>query len=92
MGRAVEEFIGPVLKRLSSKVETKGLGILTVLEVSDCEEMRASHGRCSSLLHSMADTLRPAVPSPGEVRAELTTLRDLTKRLTAGQSALGSKQ
>ena len=88
--RAVEEFIGPVFKRLSSKVETKGLGLLTVLEVSDCEEMRASYGRCSSPLHSMADTLHPAVPAPDEIQAELAVLREWTKRLAKRQSALGS--
>ena len=90
--RAVEEFIGPVFKRLSSKVETKGLGMLTVLEMSDCEEMRASYGRCSSLLHSMADTLNPAVPGPDEIQAELTIVREWTKRLTERQRTLGPTQ
>ena len=87
--RAVEEFIGPVFKRLSSKVETKGLERLTVLEVSDCQKMRASYGRCSSLLHSMADTLYPAVPGPDEIQAELSVLRDWTGSLAERQSALG---
>lgn len=57
--RAVEEAVGPVIKRLSNKVETKGLAKVTTLTIDDCTKMRQACGRCSTLLHSSADALNP---------------------------------
>ncbi len=52
--RAVEEALGPVIKRLSNKIETKGLAKVTTLTMDDCTQMRQAYGRCSTLLHSTA--------------------------------------
>lgn len=73
--RAVEEFIGPVFKRLSTKVESKNLRKLTVLEVADCDAMREGYGTCSELLHSVGESLNPKLPTPDEVLAEINKLR-----------------
>lgn len=66
--RAVEEAVGPVLKRLSNKVETKGLAKLTTLTMDDCTTMRQAYGRCSVLLHSSADALNSPLPKPDAVQ------------------------
>ena len=50
--RAVEEVVGPVMRRLSRKVDTTGLIKLTVLTNTDCSMMREAFGRCSALLAS----------------------------------------
>ena len=60
--RAVEEAVGPVLKRLSNKVETKGLAKVTTVTIDDCKQMRKAYARCSTLLHSTADALNPPLP------------------------------
>ncbi|KKZ10434.1 MAG: hypothetical protein TQ37_08705 [Candidatus Synechococcus spongiarum 15L] len=74
--RAVEEVIGPVLKRLSSKVETQGLIKLTILDRKDCEQMRKAYGRCSEGLHTTALTLNPLPPKPEDIQKEITELRN----------------
>ena len=74
--RAVEESVGPVIKRLSNKVETKGLAKVTTLTLDDCREMREAYGRCSRLLHSAADTLNSPLPKPETVQMEITALRN----------------
>ena len=74
--RAVEEAVGPVVKRLSNKVETKGLSKVTALTMDDCKKMRRAYGRCSKLLHSSADSLNPPLPKPEAVQYEITVLRD----------------
>ena len=73
--RAVEEAVGPVIKRLSNKVETKGLGKVTALTMDDCDKMRQAYGRCSTLLHSSADALNPSLPPPDVVQNEITVLQ-----------------
>ena len=73
--RAVEEAVGPVIKRLSNKVETKGLGKVTMLTMDDCDKMRQAYGRCSTLLHSSADALNPPLPLPDVVQNEITVLQ-----------------
>ena len=73
--RAVEEAVGPVIKRLSNKVETKGLAKVTTLTMDDCTEMRRAYGRCSTLLHSSADTLNQPPPKPEAVQNEITALQ-----------------
>ncbi|WP_245508835.1 AAA family ATPase [Bradyrhizobium nanningense] len=50
--RAVEEVVGPVIRRLSRKVDTRGLIKLTVLTDTDCAIMRQAFGRCSALLRA----------------------------------------
>ena len=74
--RAVEEAVGPVIRRLSNKVETKGLAKLTTLTMEDCRKMRQGYGRCSTLLHSSADALNPPPPGPETVQREITELRE----------------
>lgn len=72
--RAVEDAISPVLKRLSEKVQTKGLAKVTALTIEDCIQMRKAYGRCSSLLHSSADALNNPLPAPEKIQHELTEL------------------
>lgn len=74
--RAVEEAIGPVLRRLSNQVDTKGLVKLTAITTSDCIDMRDSYSRCSTWLHSSADALNVRSPSPDEVLEEIHNLRN----------------
>ena len=73
--RAVEEVIAPVFKRLSNKVKTTGLAKVTTLMMDDCTGMRQAYGRCSSLLHSSAESLNPPLPKPETVQNEITALR-----------------
>ena len=70
--RAVEEAVGPVIKRLSNKVETKGLAKVTALKLEDCIEMRKAYGRCSTLLHSSADALNTPLPDAETIQKEIT--------------------
>lgn len=74
--RAVEEAVAPVVKRLSNKVETKGLAKLTTLTKNDCLEMRKAYGRCSTLLHSSAVGLNPRLPNPQVIKQEISVLRN----------------
>ena len=62
--RAVEEAVEPVLKRLSNKVDTKGLAKLTAITIGDCTNMRTAYGRCSELIHSEAAELNLPLPPP----------------------------
>lgn len=73
--RAVEDAVGSVVKRLSNKVETKGLAKVTAVTLDDCVEMRQAYGRCSTLLHSSADELNRPLPKPDAVQNEITALR-----------------
>lgn len=84
--RAVEEFIGPVFKRLSTKVETGKLLQLTVLEIADCDAMREGYGTCSELLHSVGESLNPKLPAPDEIIAEIAKLRAWHTDLRTRQS------
>ena len=90
--RAVEEVIGPVFKRLSNKVETKGLSKVTALTMDDCTEMRRAYGRCSKLLHSSADTLNPPQPKPEAVQNEITVLRDWVENIRDRQAKISYLQ
>ena len=72
--RAVEEALSPVIRRLSNKVDTKGLFKLTVLTFDDCHAMRAAYGRCSALLHSTADALNKPLPNPSVIETEINAL------------------
>ena len=72
--RAVEEAVGPVLRRLSRKVDTTGLIKLTVLTEVDCKTMRDAFARCSALLHSQPGEINPALPAPAAVKAEIDGL------------------
>ena len=73
--RAVEEALSPVYKRLSDKVDTRGLAKVTVLKIDDCNKMREAYRRCSPLLHSAPDALNRPVPTPEALQVEITTLR-----------------
>lgn len=72
--RAVEEVIGPVIRRLSRKVDTTGLIKLTVLTDGDCTTMREAFGRCSALLHSQPGEINPRIPAPSVIQTEIETL------------------
>jgi hypothetical protein len=72
--RAVEEVIGPVIRRLSRKVDTAGLIKLTVLTDTDCTDMRDAFGRCSALLHSQPGEINPRLPTPSTIEAEINAL------------------
>lgn len=74
--RAVEEFVGPVVKRLSNKVDTKSFAKLTVLEMKDCDAMRDGYGTCSVMLHSAGESLNPKLPTPDEILSEVKKLKD----------------
>lgn len=86
--RAVEEAVGPVIKRLSNKVETKGLAKVTTLTIDDCTEMRQAYGRCSTLLHSTADALNLPLPKPDAVQNEITALRTWVEDIKQRQSKI----
>ena len=86
--RAVEEAVGPVVKRLSNKVDTKGLAKVTVLTIDDCQEMRQAYRRCSNLLHSSADALNPLLPHPNRIQAEISKLQDWTEDVRRRQKEL----
>ncbi len=83
--RAVEEFIGPVFKRLSTKVDSKNLKKLTVLEVADCDTMRNGFQGCSELLHSASESLNSKLPNPDELQAEIDKLRNWYRNIKARQ-------
>ncbi|MBR9817283.1 MAG: AAA family ATPase [Rhodospirillales bacterium] len=72
--RAVEEVVGPVISRLSRKVDTAGLIKLTVLTDADCTAMREAFGRCSAFLHSQPGEINPRLPLPATIQAEIDTL------------------
>ena len=74
--RAVEEAVGPVIRRLSRKVETTGLIKLTVLTNADCTAMREAFGRCSALLHSQPGEINPRLPAPSVIHAEIDALEN----------------
>lgn len=74
--RGVEEFVGPVVKRLSNKVDTKSFAKLTVLEMKDCDAMRNGYGTCSVMLHSAGESLNLKLPTPDEILAEVKKLKD----------------
>ena len=86
--RAVEEAVGPVIKRLSNKVETKGLAKVTTLTMDDCRQMRRAYGRCSTLLHSTADALNPPLPKPEAVQNEITALQEWVKDIRQRQGKI----
>ena len=74
--RAVEKVVEPVLKRLSDRVNTKGLIKLSVLREDDCVKMRQAYNRLSELLHSSPEGLAPHWPSPKEIREEIERLEE----------------
>ena len=86
--RAVEEALSPVFKRLSDKVETRGLAKVTVLKIDDCNKMREAYGRCSPLLHSAPDALNRPIPTPGALQAEITALRTWVKDIRQRQGKI----
>jgi hypothetical protein len=90
--RAVEEAISPVFKRMSEKVQTKGLSKISVVTMDDCTEMRKAYGRCSSLLHSSPDTLSPALPKPEAVQNEIAALRNWVADIRQRQDKVGLLQ
>ena len=72
--RAVEEVVGPVIRRLSRKVDTTGLIKLTILTDVDCTVMREAFGRCSALLHSQPGEINPRLPAPSVIEIEIDAL------------------
>jgi len=86
--RAVEEVVGPVLKRLANKVDTKGLAKLTAVELKDCKTMRKAFGRCSKLLHSSSEVLNPPLPAPDAIQNEITVLLEWTADIKARQDKI----
>lgn len=86
--RAVEETVSPVIKRLSSKVNTPGLILLTALTRQDCEAMRDAFGRCSALLHSEARELNTPLPDVGKIQAEITAIKTWVESIKQRQGAV----
>lgn len=86
--RAVEEVVGPVIKRFSNKVETKGLAKVTTLTIDDCTKMRQAYARCSPLLHSDADVMNPCQPRPEDVQSEITELKNWVEDIQTRQSQI----
>ncbi len=82
---AVQEIVGPVIRRLSRKVDTAGLIKLTVLTDVDCSTMREAFGRCSALLHSQPGESKPRVPTPEAIQFEIETLEIWILDVTARQ-------
>ena len=74
--RAAEEVVAPVTRRLSSKVNTKGLAKLTVLTMEHCTPISQAYGRFSKSLHSSPVALNPAFLKPEDVQKEITVLRN----------------
>ncbi len=72
--RAVEDVVGPVIRRLSRKVDTTGLIKLTILTDADCTAMREAFARCSALLHSQPGEINPRLPSPSVIEREIEAL------------------
>lgn len=72
--RAVEEVVGPVIRRLSRKVDTTGLIKLTILTDADCTVMREAFNRCSALLHSQPGEINPRLPAPSMIDSEINAL------------------
>lgn len=72
--RAVEDFVGPVIRRLARKVDTTGLVKLTVLTGADCDAVRDAFKRCSELLHSQPGELNPRLPDPTVIEGEIHAL------------------
>jgi energy-coupling factor transporter ATP-binding protein EcfA2 len=72
--RAVEEVVGPVIRRLSRKVDTTGLIKLSIITDADCAAMREAFGRCSALLHSQPGEINPRLPAPSVIESELDAL------------------
>ena len=87
--RAVEDVLGSVFKRLSEKVDTRGLGMVTVLTLDDCMTMRKAYGRCSKLLHSIPSVLNPPLPTPGLIQDEITVLRAWVSDIKQRQDKIG---
>ena len=86
--RAVEDAVGPVIKRLSNKVETKGLAKLTALTMDDCKKMRQAYRRCSVPLHSSPDVLAPSLPTPGDIQKQIKELRTWIKKIKQRQAQI----
>jgi energy-coupling factor transporter ATP-binding protein EcfA2 len=84
---AVEETVGHVIRRLSQKVDTKGLIKLTVVTRADCEAMRDGYGRCSEMLHSAAPELNRPLPRPEALTAEIEALTQWATDLRQRQEA-----
>ena len=70
----MEEVVGPVIRRLSRKVDTTGLIKLTILTDADCLTMREAFGRCSALLHSQPGEINPRLPSAAVIEREIAVL------------------
>ena len=87
---AVEGVVAPVLRTFSSKVDTRGFRKLSAITFQDADEMRASYGRCSALLHNASDALNPAVPTPNQIADELSALSRWLDNLITRQEHLGT--
>lgn len=87
--RAVEEAVGPVLRRLARKVDTTGLLKLTVLTPQDCATMREAFGRCSALMHSQPGELNPPLPAPDAISAEIEALASWIGDIRDRQAKIG---
>lgn len=82
--RAVEDAVGPVVRRFDQKVDTRGLAEVAALKPNDCKTVRQAYGRISKRLHSFADAVNPKEANPDEIQKELEGLEswvaDLTER------------
>ena len=85
---AAEQAVTPVIRRFSNKVRTGGLRKLTVLTDADCKALSDGFGRCSEQSHSDSPVLGRAVPTPGQVKAEIETLRGWVRSVTDRQNKI----
>lgn len=83
--RAVENVVGPVIRRLSRKVDTTGLIKLTILTDADCITMREAFSRCSALLHSQPGEINPLLPSASVIESEIGALANWIADILARQ-------
>ena len=83
--RAVENAVGPVVKRFDHKVDTSGLAKVAVLKPDDCRTVRQARNRISKRLHSSANAVNPKVASPVEIQREIEALENWVADLTERQ-------
>ncbi len=87
---AVEEVIAPVYRRLSYKMDTKGLAKVSVITDDDCRIMRDGYRWCNPEMHRQAACTVGPPATPDEVLDRLATLRQWVVDILARQEAAAS--
>ena len=86
--RAVEVALSPVIRRLSNRVETKGLAKVAVLTMDDYTKVRQAYGQCSAPLHSSADVLNLPLPTPKDLQKQIAELRKWVEEIKQRQDQI----